>query len=148
MREYGLVIFALATLICTLGFFAYKGGRDVAVRMALSVIVVHAALMPVFRLVSEDVTVPELDFDVDDYEAEYINVARDAFCLGIERAVCSEYSIEGVRVSAFGFDFATMRAERVLVILSGSAALADYKSIERYVNSMDVGRCEVKIEIG
>ena len=152
MREYAVMIFAVAAVICVSGFVAYKGARDVSVRFALGVILIYTVLSPITEWLSGESGEPafELEFDEGDFSADYIEVTKDAFCLGIERAVCEEYGLngEGVAVSVVGFDFGNMRAEKIRVILSGAAALADRKSIERYVDAMGRGVCEVGIEIG
>lgn len=152
MREYGMMIFGVAAVISVCGFAAYKGGKDIAVRFALAVLLVYTVITPITRLISGESGAPSFDyeFDPDGYDADYIDVARDAFCLGIENAVCAEFSLESgdVRTSVVGFDFETMSAERIRVTLSGAAVFADYKGIENYVNSLGVGRCDAEIEIG
>ena len=40
-----------------------------------------------------------------------------------------------------------MKAKKVYVRLSGYAAMADSRRIEDYLNSLDIGDCEVSISI-
>ena len=77
-------------------------------------------------------------------------VAEEAFAEGIARAVASKFSLpeEDIRVTVQGFDFSSMSAERIRIFLSGRAALADYKQIEKYINEQQMGECECEIEIG
>ena len=79
-----------------------------------------------------------------------VAVAEDAFARGIGRAVEEKFSLEegSVDVKVIGFDFEKMRAESIKIILSGRSVVADYRGIEKYVNSMEIGKCEVVIEIG
>ena len=53
-----------------------------------------------------------------------------------------------VRVNVVGFDFENMCAQSIEVVLSGRAAMADYRAIERYINDMDIGECNVEVGIG
>ena len=55
-----------------------------------------------------------------------------------------------VSVRADGFDIGSVRAQRIYVILSGRAAMLDYKKIEEDVcrQFTSGGECEVSIKIG
>ena len=55
---------------------------------------------------------------------------------------------ENIRVRLYGFDKDSLTADRIRVILSGGAALADYKAVEKYVDGLGVGDCDVEIELG
>ena len=152
MTEYMRSVFAISAVIAVLSLFFYKEKKDFSVTLAFSVLVVYSALMPVISVMSKsewDGTF-ELEFDGGEYSEDYLTVAEEAFCDGIERLVTEKYGLnsEGVFVLSSGFDFEKMQAERIRIILSGSAALGDCKGIEKYINELGIGRCSVEIEIG
>jgi hypothetical protein len=68
----------------------------------------------------------------------------------VASAVSSEFSLKKADISVrlFGFDSENMRAEKIEIILSGSALTADYRSIESFVNKMEIGECRVEISFG
>ena len=41
-----------------------------------------------------------------------------------------------------------MRAEKIKLTLLEGALWTDYQAVENYVNSLEIGKCEVDIEIG
>jgi hypothetical protein len=75
---------------------------------------------------------------------------EEFFADGVALAVAEKFSLDrdDIRVSLRNFNIENMSAERIRLTLSGVAALADYKAVERYVNSLDIGECDVEIEIG
>ena len=52
-----------------------------------------------------------------------------------------------VGVEAVAFSPSDMRAEKIIVTLTGAAALADNKKIRKVINDLNLGVAEVKIEI-
>ena len=151
MNEYALTVFSVCVITGVLGLVSYGSGR--AEKLALGVITLYIIIAP---LVSElgNIDIDSL-FDkttMPEYELEggFSQVAEDAFAEGIAKAVAEEFSVdlENIRVKIRGFDFENMRAEQITVILSGRSVAADYRSIEKYLNDLDVGVCRVEIEIG
>ena len=149
MAEYLLPVFGAGAVCAVCGFAAYK--RTGAERLALSVLLLYAVALPLITLAQGwDGTLRLPDGGgADTSDPEYIKVAEEAFERGLEEHIREKYSLsEGtVTVHCYGFDFSAMRAERITVLLSGKAALSDYKAMERYLESLSLGECEVEIEI-
>lgn len=152
MTEYMRGVFALSCVISVCSLLVYKEKKDFSVRFAFATVIVYAALMPVISFFTSSHGAPSFDyeFDLDGYSEDYIEVAEDAFCEGIKRFVSDEYGLESDEVFVFveGFDFSSMRAEKIRIILSGASVFSDLKAIEKDINELDVGRCSVEIEIG
>lgn len=152
MNEYyGQVLLCAGVIVCV-GMLVYRGRGDGAVRLAFGTLLLYVVIVPLFSFFSDvpdfPVELPELS--EDGLTEDYVNVAEDAVCRGVESVICSELSLnpDEVRVVLFGFDVQRMEAERVLVLLSGVASAADRIKIDQLVNSIGIGRCEVEIEIG
>lgn len=152
MSKYATVVFVICVLVGMLEKISFGGRRDIS-RIALSVITLYVVIAPLVSA-AKSLDFTEL-FDPDRYESAeidegYTAVAEDAFARGIGRAVEVKFSLEegSVDVKVIGFDFEKMRAESIKIILSGRSVVADYRGIEKYVNSMEIGKCEVVIEIG
>ena len=52
-----------------------------------------------------------------------------------------------MRAVVFGFDFKNMKAERVKIILSGRAALADSRAIAEEIRKLGEWECEVELSV-
>ena len=150
MGEYFAGCFGAAAVVSACSLLMYKGSR--AARFALSVLLIYTVLMPLSAIFSGSFGF-ELGGglgDISGYDKEYENVAREAFCEGIDAYVCSELGLDsdGVLVSCDGFDYKEMRAERVRVVLSGKCVFADSLKIKKLIEDGGLGMCEVEIEIG
>lgn len=144
MGEYLLSIITLAIVFDILELFSaerYKG----LTRAAMSLILVMAILSPLPSLI--DRIGGELDFTEIEGSGEDIRLS--AFGEGIREYISSEFDLdaEEVLVEIVGFDSEEMRCEKILITLSGRAALADYKRVERLIDGLGLGDAEVKIEI-
>ena len=149
MGEYMISVLAVCALSSVCGLLSYKGGA--AERLAFGILVLYTVAMPAMSLAERwdgELRLPDLG-GVDTSDPEHGSIAREAFEDGIRRLVCEKYSFpeECVAVKADGFDFEEMRAERIGLLLSGRAALADRKAIEKYVEELGLGRCDAEIEI-
>ena len=151
MSEYAVCVFVISALVGLLSHISYKGKGDPS-RIALAIILIYVVISPVADLVRE--VDGELFAEQNYYSSligdEYAGVAEQAFAGGILTAVADEFSLdeENIRVELYGFEFEKMRAERIRIVLSGRAALADRKGIEKYINRLERGVCECEIEIG
>ena len=144
-------------LICALVSLAshFLGGTEGARygRLGLSVVLLWAVVSPLSGLLR---ALPQLpDFALPPItEGEdpplYAARAEEAFCEGIRAAVSEKFSLseEKISVRTEGFDVEKMRAERVCILLKGSAVLADSFAIAAFVEGEGLGKCEVEIEIG
>jgi hypothetical protein len=151
MKEYSMAIFAVCATVSVLGLLSYRRG-DAATRTAMSVLVLYVTLMPILESITGLGSLGTIElpvFDPSEYGEEFADCARDAFSEGIKTLIVDKYSLDGedVRVTAEGFDFENMRAERIRVVLTGSAALGDGKGIAKYVSELGYGRCEVEIGV-
>lgn len=150
LENYFARIFAVAAVVTVCSLFAYKGGR--ATKFALSVLLVYTVLTPLSAIVPSfgDLLSGGGTAGIGGFSKDYEKVAESAFCEGVDKLVCSELGLnsDGVRVVCRGFDYKKMRAERVLVILSGKCISADSLKIKRLVEGGGLGECEVEIEIG
>lgn len=151
MTGFAFSVFA----ICLVGGIALLlcYGSDRGESLAVGIITLSVILTPLVREAAELDPEDWLDSvrgEVSEVSPEYIPVLEQAFSDGIKRAVAEKFSIneDNVRISLVGFDAEKMRAERIRIVLRGSAALSDYRAVEKYINGLDLGECNVQIEIG
>ena len=143
-------------LICAMVSLAshFLSGTEAARygRLALAVVLLWAVISPLFSLLSALPELPSLpDFPSEEdgsplYEAR----AEEAFCEGVRAAVCEKFSLEESEVSVRteGFDVASMRAQRICILLKGKGTLSDTFSIASFVEAEGLGECVVEIEFG
>lgn len=152
MSEYAIGVFAICVISGVLGLFSYRSGER-GERLALAIITLYVIASPLVKAAANfdpegigDYLEPG-DVRVDD---GYSQVAMEAFADGLGAAVAEKFSLDRdlVRVNVVGFDFENMCAQSIEVVLSGRAAMADYRAIERYINDMDIGECNVEVGIG
>ena len=145
MGKYLLSITALAVALDLLEVLSAEKYKAIT-RGAVSVILTVAIITPIPSLVEEIKREPDFSY-VEKNEGEDICLA--SFEEGIARYIAAEFNLsrECISVEAVGFDVQTMRAERILITLSGSAAMANYKRIEKTVSELNLGEAVVKIEI-
>ena len=151
MSGFAFSVFA----ICLVGGIALLlcYGSDRGESLAVGIITLSVILTPLVREAAELDPEDWLDSvrgEVSEVSPEYIPVLEQAFSDGIKRAVAEKFSLneDNVRISLVGFDAEKMRAERIRIVLRGSAALSDYRAVEKYINGLDLGECNVQIEIG
>lgn len=144
MKAYVIGVFLIATIVSMLRLIGYRAG--VSERLALGIICVYIVLSPIKNISAE--SFDDL-FDIPEIETEdgAGQILEDALATGIARSVSDEFSLkmENISVRLFGFDKESMTAEKIEIILSGSAAMADYRLIESFVNEMNIGECRVEI---
>lgn len=144
MGEYLLSIITLAIIFDVLELFSaerYKG----LTRAAMSLILVMAIISPLPSLVEKIGG----DLDFSEIEGSGEDIRLSAFGDGIREYISSEFDLDSdeVAVEIVGFDKEEMKCEKILITLSGRAALADYKRVERLIDELGLGEAEVKIEI-
>ena len=149
MREYLLTVFVVSAAAAICGELTYRTG-ELGYRLAAGILVAYVTLAPVPRLIES--------FNIEDYmpsedaklsDSEAYEVAKDAFCTGIENAVCDKFSISGedISVSVKGFDLAKMRCEKISVFLSGKGVFRDFEEIKRFVGGLGYGECALEAEL-
>ena len=144
-------LFAVCAALSLLSRLSYPSKLDGVRKFAFGILIFSVVSAP---LVSSFDSLR--DFDIENFFPKEEDTEgreelfADAFAEGIEGAVCEKFGIREseVRVLLEGFDKERWRAEKIRVILSGAAAFSDYHAIEKYVNGLEIGVCEVEIEIG
>ena len=156
MTEYITSVIAACAVVALGGFISYSGdgGTSRALRSALSLLLLYTVASPVVSVVSNlgDVTldsIVEYEPSVDMSDPEYYRVAEDAFCEGIRKMVCEQYEVnaDDVDVRAVDFDFKTMSARKIKIILSGNAVYTDSRGISAAVSDAGLGECEVELDL-
>ena len=152
--EYVLGLVAISSIVGMCSFISYGDAEDRYLKMAASLLIVYSMVLPVVTLVRDAF---QYDFYVDlpDSVADSINDtqlsddAEAAFCEGIKKYICADFSLSSdeVSVKAFGFDVINMRAEKIKVILRGRAVLADNRAIAEEIVASGLGECEVELSV-
>ena len=151
MTEYAFSVFAICLVSGLCGLLCYGSGT--CEKIVLGIVTIYVILTPFAESVgsfdldslTEGINPPEISI-----ENGYISVAEETFAKGICSAVAEKFSLnkENIRVRISGFDFKKMKAENIQIYLSGKGVLGDYRGIESYVNSLEMGECQVEIELG
>lgn len=154
MSEYLSGLILISALAGISSYISYSDGKEIFLRAATSLLVVSVIITPVITVIKEAEnfeidtnTLEEYLPDID--ESEYGRSAREAFEDGVKKFICQSFSLNesDVRVSALGFDSLSMKTEKIKVILYGSAAYTDARSIAYEINKAGLGECEVEIGV-
>ncbi len=149
---YDILIFSsVAGIVSKL---AYNGKGEKAVRFSASILILAVILAP---LVSGEFKLKDLDIkeyissqkpDIDT-EGAYLESAEKAFCSGVKELLSEKYGIsaENLDVRLENFNFSSMSAERIIIILKKGALAADFRAIENYVRNLGLGDCVVEMSI-
>ena len=145
-------IFTAAASLSALSHIAYSSKLEPFRRFAFGVLLFSVVCTPLFSLFDGHdgdfkEAFPEIP-SVEESEGE--EVFEKSFREGIKRTVCEKFSLnyKDVRILCENFSRESYTAEKIRVVLSGAAATADYREIEKYLNGMEIGECKVEIEIG
>ncbi|MBQ7363029.1 MAG: hypothetical protein IJW48_05810 [Clostridia bacterium] len=151
MKEYLIsgITLSLITAIAT-----HLSHRELLppVKMAAGAVLLSFVLVPlggIFTALSE-LELPSFSFG-DAVSGSVGEVGEEAFSEGVAKALAQRFgaSEENFVVRCEGFDLETLSADKIVVVMSGSAALLDYRAIENYIEeNLEVRECECKIEIG
>ncbi len=152
MTGYFISLISVSALISLAIALSYKPeGDGGALRGAFAVILLYVTLIPLFSAFS-DFDIEKIKFEQEKYNFEdknYIDeTAEDAFARGIRIYISEEFSLEDedINVELFAFDAQKMKAEKIVVTLSGPAAHADFRAIREKLRRGGFENCEVKIE--
>ena len=152
MKEYMLMGLVLSAIIAIAASLVYSKDYEKVSRLAMSIVLLFALASPVSTLIREVMELHEFDFSIDSTKVEggYEKVADEAFVSGIVGAIAEEFHLSKseIAVTLVAFSTKEMRAEKIHVLLSGKAILADTRAIERYLEDSGLGECEVKIYVG
>ena len=151
MSQYYISIFAICLVGGVASLLSYGSGR--AEKVAVGIVTLYVIVSPIVGYISEfdaDKWLDSIKNEDTNISEEYSSVIEDAFGEGIALAISEEFSIskDDIRVRLYGFDSEKMQAEKIKIVLSGRASMSDYKAVERYIDSLNLGECDVEIEIG
>ena len=153
MKAYLISVVLICALVSLASHFlgSTEGARYG--RLGLSVVLLWAMVSPLSGLLRALPQIPDFALPPMEEGEEpplYAARAEEAFCEGIRAAVSEKFSLpeEKISVRTEGFDVKKMRAERICILLKGSAVLADGYAIAAFVEAEGLGDCEVEIEIG
>ena len=151
MTEHFALVFAVAFAASVASLVSYDGGKGVAARGAISIVLLLAVSQPVIAFASElsELRAPTFSgFDTEEV-GEYERVAEEAFAQGVAKLIAEEFSLseKNISVKTEGFDVSNMSAEKIFVTLYGRAALCDPGAIEKFINNYGFGVCYAEIGI-
>ena len=154
MAEYLGFLLSASAVVALGGLMAHGGRTANVVKLALGVMLLSVSVIPIVSAVCDVVSEGEIIFSESTQQGGtsgnlYEKTAEDAFCEGIKKLLVSEFSLtsDEVDVRIYDFKVEEMRANKVKVILSGRAVSADYRKICSRVEELELGRCEVELEI-
>ncbi len=142
-RSLGNYLYTLLSFSLVLSVFSHITLSDKTkktVALAGTVLFLSLAIAPLGELANG-----LYSFDVDEYidgiketldtEGEYLDACEKSYCEGIRRLVCEKFSLDysDLFVEASDFDFETMSATRVEILLKNKAVFADSRAIGEYV---------------
>ena len=154
MADYLWTVALASLFIGVLEYLCYPSKTKDAARLFASVVLIYSLLSPVLVFASS------LGDGIPPFEIEepsdiplggtYEKVAEEAFKEGICKLLYTNYGVEAedTAVSVEGFQLDEMKARRIVIVLSGKAALSDRRGMEQYLNGLGLGECEVRIRIG
>jgi hypothetical protein len=147
MKSYIFDIFIICLVLGLLSTLTPERYKK-AVSTAMGIILAAYLISPMVGLF-EEIKYPELPEFSENGDGIYIDTAKAAFEDGIRNYIATEFAIdkECIEVEAVSFDFASMKAERLLVTLSGKGAFADTKKIKSSLEKENLGQIEIKIEL-
>ncbi len=152
MREYLVFVVAVSVLSALGGLVLYIDQNERIARAAMGVVLLCAVSIPPVKavLAIKDADIGAIFEQLPDpgVDSALGEVAGESFADGVQRLVYEEFSLSADEVKAhvFGLDTSTMRADRIVIVLRGRAALSDLRGIETLVEESGLGNCEVKIE--
>ena len=154
--EYLVSVIVFSAAIGFVSFLAYPGKSEKTIRFATALLLLYMVLAPVFILLSsykdeglEDIFNTKLETDGLE-NGEYLEVAENAFKEGIAKLLSEKYGARAdeMNIFVYGFDFKSMRCERIKIVLFGKSAFLDARGMGAYITSEGLGKCEVDIRLG
>lgn len=153
LGEYIVMALSLSVALGLIGAAAHPQlSRET--EAAIGVLCLFALAAPVAAAIPSLLDPPSIEESIPALTPEggYIELGERAFTEGISRYVAEELSVgeDEIALEVSGFDFEAMRAERITLILSGSAVLSDLRGIRQSLLGNFVaegGSCEVVIDI-
>lgn len=154
MTEYLGFLVAASAVISFGSLLARDGGEAGGIKLAMGIMLLSVSVLPIASVVVDTVSAGgEIFSDVEfpnTENSEYQKTAEQAFCDGIKKLVKEEFTVaeNELDVAVFGFDVTKMRAEKIKIILSGSAVHSDFRSLRARIEELGLGECEVELDVG
>lgn len=155
MSGYIISMIAASVIVALGGLISYGGGTARVSRAAMAMVLLYTATVPIISvtgdlsgLLSKDYFA-DLKVEYDQSDTLFYDHTEQAFAVGVRKFVCEEYDLDvgDVSVSVRELDLESMRAKKIIVILSGRAAVSDARRIAGAVEDAGLGECEVIIDI-
>ena len=146
MTDAALYIVGAALTVALASFISYSGGEDKWQKFALGAILLAMLASGAKEALGAAsgglFSPPEQEGSASTMRED---IAKESFEGGIARLVANELScpVSLVRVTAVGFVFENMSAEKITVYLYGEAALGDYRGVRGLLSECGFGECEV-----
>ena len=156
MVEYLISVVVMSATLGFISYASYPSGSERAVKFATSVLLLYTVLTPIVAIVGEldnngfESVLGDTGTVKPEEDGAYLEVAEESFKEGIRKLLFTKYGIkeDDVKVRVYGFDFKTMSAEKIKVILSGNEVFADWRGISAYISGSGLGECEVVLDFG
>ena len=153
MSEFLSCLISVSSLVGVSAFLSYGEREDKILKIASSLILAYVTVLPVVTLIRDF----DYDASVDLGDGSFMYIedtligeeAENAFCKGIEKYISERFSLssEEITVRVFGFEYTSMKAEKIKVILSGKAVFADNRAIAEEIEKNGLGECEVELSV-
>ena len=143
----GLFILTAVFSVAFASFTLYDSERAKSARFTLGVILLSAlavSLVSLFGTLSD----VEFSYTGEDFSNSAVEkTLEEAYCEGVLRAICTEFSIkrENIEVSVSGFDSEKLSPAVLYVTLRERGALSDFGAIRRYAESLGAEKCIVEV---
>lgn len=152
MSTYLVGLVAVSALIGVSSYVSYDQRWNRTLRFTSSLVLLCAVIAPFISFLRDaefSLSEIEKETEIRIEDSELSEGAEKAFCDGVRRYICESFSLsEGeVEVKSYGFDLVTVKAEKIKVILYGSAVFSDSRAIAERVESAGLGECEVNIGV-
>lgn len=146
MKEYVLSIISIGIALDALGLICHEKYKKIT-SSAMGILLILVVILPLPEILQD--LGESFKFEAPDIDTSSQEFSKMAFEEGISTFVAERFSLkpDDVEVEAISFSSGEMRAERIIITLTGYAAMADNKKIRQTVEKLDLGAVEVKIEI-
>ncbi len=156
MSGYIISLISASVIVALGGLVSYGGSTARVSRAAMAIVLLYTATLPIISvtgdisdLLSKDYFA-DLKVEYDQSDTLFYEHTEQAFGDGVRKFVCGEHGLDegDVYVRVCELDLESMRAKKIIVILSGRAATSDARKIAGAVEDAGLGECEVIVDIG
>ena len=155
MSGYIISVMTATAVVALGGLVSYGGSTAKISRAAMAMVLLYTVTLPIISVTGDLSELISTDYfedvrvEYDPTDTLFYERTAAAFSDGVKKFVCGEhhFDYEDVTVIVRGFDVENMRAEKIIIILNGRAAMADARSVAGRVENAGLGECEVKIDL-